>query len=120
LVALDQHLSPADPNEIPPAPDEWWISQVCEAFTIPPVVGGAVDQPIGLTKRILALRSYKVAHDLVTGKIPIAPDKIPQEVSALVGQVMERRAELEEAEETQRLADEEAAKHIEATLAVAS
>ena len=72
--------------------DAAYISNVCEAFTIPPVAGGAVDQPVGLVKRILLLRAYRRAVDLVNGTMPVGPEGPPDWASVLVMQVQEARA----------------------------
>lgn len=77
-----------------------YYSAVCESFTCLPLAGGAADQPVGLMRRILLLRRYQRAHELVTGAFPTGPDGPPDWATVLVMQVqvarmdadMERRA----------------------------
>jgi hypothetical protein len=80
-----------DPQIAEDVQDAVYLSNVCEAFTCLPVAGGAVDQPVGLMKRIMLLRSYRRAVDLVNGDMPSGPDGPPTWAIVLIQQVQEAR-----------------------------
>lgn len=66
-------------------------SAVGEAFGIPPVAGGAWDQPLGLSHRIMLLRRYTTANGQYTRQLPTGPDGPAQSVLNLVRQVYDAR-----------------------------
>jgi hypothetical protein len=75
------------------------MSSVCEAFSCLPVAGGALDQPVWLTRRIMLYRNYKMASAMVKGEVPVPEDGPPEDVREFVGRVIDaRRAEDERLE----------------------
>ena len=70
------------------------MANVCEAFSCLPVEGGALDQPVWLTRRIMLYRNYKTASAMVKGELPTGDEGPPEMVRELVGRVIDaRRAE---------------------------
>ena len=70
-MALHRSLDGVE-GAIPPA--EWLLSCVCEAFGVPPVIGGGVDQPMALALDIMELRAYARAKQAADDK-PVGGDE---------------------------------------------
>ena len=71
-----------------------YYANVCESFSCLPLAGGAIDQPVGLMRRIMLYRSYKFACEMRERKVPVPDDGPPEWADYMALQVwLQRQAE---------------------------